>query len=122
MPNITAINPENGKTETRDSDSWKVEARPDGVYFLTESENTKRFAEEAAEDAGRVDRAMREMREQRNQKLSETDWWSLADSPAMTDAQKLYRQQLRDLPLTVSTPPVDDIDALRNWPTWPTKP
>lgn len=89
---------------------------------ITGDELTALEAERAAWSAGRVDRAMREMRHQRNLKLAETDWWSLADSPAMTDAQKLYRQQLRDLPLTVSTPPVDDIDAMENWPVWPTKP
>ena len=103
---------------------YKTVVSPEGQsqVEITGDELTALEAAEAAAEAGRVDRAMREMRDQRNQKLSETDWWSLADSPAMTDAQKLYRQQLRDLPLTVSTPPVDDIDALRNWPTWPTKP
>lgn len=79
-------------------------------------------AERAAWAAGRVDRAMQEMRHQRNLKLAETDWWSFADSPAMTDAQKLYRQALRDLPATAPTPPVDDIEAMENWPTWPDKP
>ena len=121
MTDISAINPENGKTETRDSDSWKVEARPDGIYFLTESENTKRFAEEAAEDAGAADREWKKLREERDRRLLECDWWGASDR-TMTDAQKLYRQQLRDLPSTVSAPPVDDIDALRNWPTWPDKP
>jgi len=33
--------------------------------------------------------------------LHETDWWSLADSPEMSDAQKNYRQALRDLPASV---------------------
>lgn len=121
MPNITAINPENGKTETRDSDSWKVEARPDGVYFLTESENTKRFAEEAAEDAGAADREWKKLREERDRRLSECDWWGASDR-TMTAEQTEYRKALRDLPATAGDPPVDDEDALAVWPAWPTKP
>lgn len=103
---------------------FKTVVTPEGQsqVEIMGDELTALEAAEAAVEAGRVDRAMREMRDQRNLKLAETDWWSLDDSPAMTDAQKLYRQQLRDLPLTVSTPPVDDIDAMGNWPTWPTKP
>jgi len=52
------------------------------------------------------------LRLERNAKLSETDWWAMPDSPDMTEAQKKYRSDLRDLPSTV------DINNI----VWPTKP
>jgi hypothetical protein len=53
-----------------------------------------------------------EIRAKRNYLLHETDWASLADSPAISDAMKTYRQDLRDIP---SQSDVDNI-------TWPSKP
>ena len=41
---------------------------------------------------------MRLLRIERNKKLAETDWMTLSDTTAITDAWKTYRQQLRDLP------------------------
>jgi len=58
-------------------------------------------------------RAMAALRKERNQRLAETDWWSLPDSPEMTDAQKSYRDALRQLPANIT-----DIQNV----TWPTKP
>jgi len=52
------------------------------------------------------------LRLERNAKLAETDWWAMPDSPNMTEAQKKYRSDLRDLPSTV------DINNI----VWPTKP
>ena len=52
------------------------------------------------------------IRSQRDALLHETDWASLADSPAISDAMKTYRQNLRDIP---SQSDVDNI-------TWPDKP
>ena len=103
---------------------YKTVATPDGQaqVEITGDELAALEASESAYEAGRVERAMAVMRDQRNAKLAETDWWSCSDSPTMTDAQKLYRENLRDLPATVPTPPVDDIEAMKSWPTWPTKP
>lgn len=103
---------------------YKTVVTPEGQtnVEITGDELTALEEAEAKFDAGRVDRAMQDMREQRDQKLAETDWWSFSDSPTMTDAQTAYRQALRDLPAGVPTPPVDDPDAMENWPTWPTKP
>lgn len=103
---------------------FKTVVTPEGQtnVEITGDELTALEAAEAKFDAGRVDRAMQNMREQRDQKLADTDWWSFSDSPTMTDAQTAYRQALRDLPAGVPTPPVDDPDAMENWPTWPTKP
>jgi len=52
------------------------------------------------------------MRQDRNQRLSDTDWWASSDL-SMTQAQKDYRQALRDLPANTSDPAN---------PTWPEKP
>ena len=62
---------------------------------------------------------IRLLREERNRKLTETDWWAGQDL-IMTQAQKDYRQALRDLPSTAS-PKLDDDGNLTNV-TWPTKP
>ena len=55
---------------------------------------------------------MRLLREERNRRLAETDWWASSDL-TMTDAQKKYRTDLRDI--TKSATSLDDV-------TWPTKP
>ena len=52
------------------------------------------------------------LRKTRNDLLTETDWWGVSDR-TMTDAQKKYRQDLRDLPSTTSDPE----DTI-----WPNKP
>lgn len=64
---------------------------------------------------------MRLLREERNRKLAETDWWAAGDRiDSMTNEQKIYRKQLRDLPSTAS-PELDENGQLSNV-TWPTKP
>ena len=55
------------------------------------------------------------LREKRNSLLAETDWWGASDN-TMTDAQKKYRQDLRDLTAGLDT--VDKVNAV----VWPTKP
>ena len=52
------------------------------------------------------------LRAKRNHFLVQTDWWASSDL-TMTDAQKKYRQDLRDI--TKSATSLDDV-------TWPTKP
>jgi hypothetical protein len=56
---------------------------------------------------------LEQLREERSRLLAETDWWDASDTAAMTDAQKAYRQALRDI--TKSATSLDDV-------TWPTKP
>jgi len=53
-----------------------------------------------------------DLREVRNQMLTETDWWASSDL-TITDAQKKYRQDLRDITKTATS--LDDV-------TWPEKP
>jgi len=56
------------------------------------------------------------LRAQRNQKLSETDWMASSDYN-MTDAQKKYRQDLRDITKTFKS--MSDKDF--KFPTKPTE-
>ena len=58
---------------------------------------------------------MRVLREKRNLLLAETDWWAVQDL-IMTQAQKDYRQALRDITIGLDT--VEKVNAV----TWPTKP
>ena len=44
------------------------------------------------------------IRQDRNQLLKDTDYAALPDSPAISDAMKTYRQNLRDLPASESSP------------------
>jgi len=55
---------------------------------------------------------MKLLRAERNMKLAETDWWASSDL-TMTDAQKKYRQDLRDITKTY-----DSLEKVK----WPTKP
>ena len=64
---------------------------------------------------------MRLLREERNRRLQETDWWAAGDRiDSMTNEQKIYRKQLRDLP-SIASPELDENGQLSNV-TWPTKP
>ena len=83
--------------------------------FFTAEEETARDAEEKAWADGALDRALLELRKDRNNLLAETDWWGASDN-TMTDAQKKYRQDLRDLTNGLDT--VEKVNAV----TWPTKP
>ena len=55
---------------------------------------------------------MRLLRVERDRLLAKTDWWASSDL-TITDAQKKYRQDLRDI--TKSATSLDDV-------TWPSKP
>jgi len=77
--------------------------------------------EEALADAeaktwldGQADRDLAELRSQRNILISETDYMGLQDV-TMSDAWKIYRQQLRDITKTYQS--MSDKDF-----TFPTKP
>ena len=84
------------------------------VQFTAEEE-TARDAEEKAWNDGALDRALAQLRKDRNNLLLETDWWGASDN-TMTDAQKKYRQDLRDLTAGLDT--VDKVNAV----VWPKKP
>jgi len=79
---------------------------------FTPEEESARDAEEAAWEAGANDRALAALREKRNRLLHESDWWASSDL-TITQAQKDYRQALRDLP-------ANTVNAAN--PTWPVEP
>ena len=56
---------------------------------------------------------MADLRAERDRRLVETDWWASSDL-TMSDAQKKYRTDLRNIPASGATG-LDDV-------TWPTKP
>ena len=84
------------------------------VQFTAEEEISWDAKEKAWAD-GALDRALFNLRDRRNNLLSETDWWGASDN-TMTDAQKKYRQDLRDLTNGLDT--VEKVNAV----TFPTKP
>tara|TARA_R100001460_G_scaffold96586_1_gene139002 strand:+ start:585 stop:920 length:336 start_codon:yes stop_codon:yes gene_type:complete len=59
--------------------------------------------------------AMENLRAKRDALLNETDWWGASDN-TMTDAQKKYRQDLRDITEGLTT--VEEVEAVE----FPTKP
>jgi hypothetical protein len=68
-----------------------------------------------------LDWAMTQVRRERDRRLKETDWQALSDR-SMTDAQKKYRQDLRNITET-ATPELDQFDDLiMSSVTWPTNP
>ena len=56
---------------------------------------------------------LRDLRTTRDSMLANTDWWATSDL-TMTDAQKKYRQDLRDITKTYKS--LKDV----KWPTEPT--
>ncbi len=88
----------------------------DGVKVpFTAEEETAWDAKEKAWADGALDRALFNLRDKRNSLLTQTDWWGASDN-TMTDAQKKYRQDLRDLTTGLDT--VEKVNSV----TWPTKP
>jgi hypothetical protein len=89
-------------------------AGPDGIQVvdLTPEEEAAEDAAQKIFDDAAPERAMAALRQERDQKLADTDWWAMPDSPTMSEAQTQYRQDLRDFPSTV------DINNI----VWPTKP
>ena len=67
---------------------------------------------------------MRLLRRERNKLLAETDWWASSDL-TITDAQKKYRQDLRDITKTASPKIIEEGPSTRldmSSVTFPTKP
>jgi len=84
------------------------------VQFTAEEEAARDLEEQAWAD-GQLDRDLGSLRNRRNALLSQTDWWGASDN-TMSDAQKKYRQDLRNLPSGLDT-----VNKVANV-TWPTKP
>ncbi len=93
---VVGVNDDGTAIESDNSSDWDV---------TWDEVNTKMQDLTAAEP-------LKNLREERNRKLAETDWWASSDL-TMTDAQKSYRQALRDI-----TKDYDSLDDVK----WPTKP
>lgn len=68
---------------------------------LTDAEKTARQSEVDDFNSKSVERKLARIKEIRLEKLQETDWWVLRGD--ITDEQKLYRKNLRDIPSNFST-------------------
>ena len=85
--------------------------------------NREMTAEEQAEynqiqadyNATRVQEKLNSVKVIRNQKLQETDWWVISEQ--ITDAQKTWRQNLRNIPQDFSTEEEYDLLLARNQET-----
>ena len=88
------------------SDAVAMDKDGKTVSWDTDAVATKQAELEKAAD-------LEALRVERTRLLSETDWWDASDNPDMTDEQKKYRQDLRDITKTYSS--LDDVK-------WPSKP
>ena len=93
---------------------------PDAVYSFVNGEIVKRSKTEDEIAAQKIEGEkilaegdLASLRVERNKRLIETDFWAYPDRPPMTDAQKAYRQALRDI--TNSYTSLKDV-------VWPVKP
>ena len=73
----------------------------------TTREHTQAELDARIASAGTDEQKWRRIRQDRTQLLKDSDYAALADSPAISDAMTAYRQALRDLPASESSP--DDI-------------
>jgi len=71
------------------------------VRDLTAEEQAEYEARNTAWENESKDRKLAQIKQMRLQKLEETDWWVLRGD--ITDEQKLYRKNLRDIPQDFST-------------------
>jgi len=68
---------------------------------LTDAEKTARQSEIDDFNSKSAQRKLAQIKQLRLEKLQETDWWVLRGD--ITDEQKLYRKNLRDIPSNFST-------------------
>ena len=76
---------------------------------LTDAEKTARQSEINDFNSKSVERKLAQIKELRLEKLQETDWWVLRGD--ITDAQKLYRKNLRDIPTNYDSSKYDELLA-----------
>ena len=76
---------------------------------MSESEIAKFNEEKTAWENGSSNRKLAQIKEIRLQKLIETDFWVLRGD--ITDAQKLYRKNLRDIPTNYDSSKYDELLA-----------
>ena len=77
---------------------------------LTSKEQAFKDAEEKAWSDNSFSRKLELIRQIRLEKLQETDWWVLRGD--ITDEQKLYRKNLRDIPTNYDSSKYDELLAI----------
>tara|TARA_A100001201_G_scaffold141983_2_gene138887 strand:- start:47 stop:340 length:294 start_codon:yes stop_codon:yes gene_type:complete len=87
----------------------------DTLVEMSEEEINKRKADEKEWADNSFNRSISSLREKRDNLLKETDWWASSDL-IITDEQKKYRQDLRDITNGLTT--VEEVNAVE----FPTKP
>ena len=108
---LTALRP--GEQWTWSGDEYSGLTWLDSTSKPTETEINDKYDELVAAEP------MLELRRQRDAKLAQTDWRASSDL-ILTDDWKNYRQALRDLPETSSSPTlVDGVLGNVNWPAEP---
>ena len=116
--NETEFNAMFRKVTGADSNGSAIESSNPSDFGVTWKQVSDRM--KALEDA----EPMRLLRRERNKLLAETDWWASSDL-TITDAQKKYRQDLRDITKTASPKIIEDGPSTRldmSSVTFPTKP
>jgi len=86
--------------------TYKIEdvgkvATSSGLVELTNEEKQAIVDKWNAHQSKSAERKLERIKRMRNQKLSETDWWVISEQ--ITDAQKTWRQNLRNLPQDYTT-------------------
>ena len=71
------------------------------IREATAEEQAEIDAQIIKDNQERKDNYLNEIKKIRLEKLQETDWWVLRGD--ITDEQKLYRKNLRDIPINFST-------------------
>ena len=94
------------------SDGTEIWVNPRYDEIISASEAEPRSEPIVISDEEIAASYLRTLRKQRDQKIAETDWWANSDL-TMTQAQRDYRQALRDITETYSS----YLDVV-----WPTKP
>ena len=88
----------------------------DSLVEMSEEEINKRKADEKEWADNSFNRSISSLREKRDNLLKQTDWWASSDL-IITDEQKKYRQDLRDITNGLTT--VEEVEAVE-FPTKPT--
>ena len=94
------------KVTGTDENGSAIESDNSSDWGVTWDEVNKKFQDLTAAEP------MKELRAERDKLIAATDWWASSDL-TMTDAQKSYRQSLRDI-----TKDYNSLDDVK----WPTKP
>ena len=87
----------------------------DGILVDATEEDIVQYNNNQSNAPTQLQIELNNLRDKRNSLLTQTDWWGASDN-TMTDAQKKYRQDLRD-----ATTGLDTVEKVQAY-EFPTKP